>query len=57
LSEEISPGEAGEWRRRSEGYRVELNDVREGKMRGDEKEGGWDWRKVVEIVRALEELI
>ncbi|GAA5854631.1 hypothetical protein JCM5353_008178 [Sporobolomyces roseus] len=57
LSEEISPGEAGEWRRRSEGYRVGLDEVREGKIRGDEKEGGWDWRKVVEMVRALEELI
>lgn len=58
LNEEISPGEAGEWRRRSEAYRSELDKLRDGNPRVQEEEkDGWDWRRVIEIVRVLEELI
>ena len=58
LNDETSPGEAGEWRRRSEAYRSELDKLRDGNSRVQEEEkDGWDWRRVIEIVRVLEELI
>ncbi|GAA5998977.1 hypothetical protein JCM5350_005586 [Sporobolomyces pararoseus] len=55
LSPTLSAGETGEWRRRSERYKGERESWEQEKV--SEEGVGIDWRKVLEVVELVEEIL